>query len=132
MAQADIEVIKRSSDAFYSGDLEGAAALVAEGATFYRDVPDASEYHGFEGFLTATAEWLEGFEDHSIEPQDYVDAGDRVLVRVIQRGRGKESGVPLAEDWWFVYTVRDGKIARLEIYAEPAKAYEAAGLPRPR
>ena len=131
MSQADVELIKRSSEAFYSGDLEAAAAMVAEDAVFYRDVPDASEYHGFEGFLAATAEWTEGFEDHAIEPQEYVDGGERVLVRVLQSGRGKGSGVPVAEDWWFVYEVREGRIARLEIYADPEKAHAAAGLGAP-
>ncbi len=128
MSQADVELIQRCSEAFYSGDLEAAAAMVAEDAVFYRDVPDASEYRGFEGFLAATAEWTEGFEDHSVEPRQFINTGERVLVEAMQRGRGKESGVPLEEPWWFVYTVRQGKIARLEIYADRAKAYAAAEL----
>jgi ketosteroid isomerase-like protein len=131
VSQADVELIQRCSEAFYSGDLEAAAAMVAADAVFYRDVPDASEYRGFAGFLAATAEWTEGFDDHSIEPREFVDTGERVLVEVVQRGRGRESGVPLEEPWWFVYTVRDGKIERLEIYAERAKAREAAGLGDP-
>ena len=131
MSQADVGIVERASKAFYEGDIDSAFEHVADDVVLYRDVPDASEFHGMEGFLSATAEWAEGFEDYRITPQEYVDAGDSVLARVRQSARGKDSGVPIDEDWWFVYTVSDGKIDRMEIYADRAKAYAAAGLGGP-
>jgi uncharacterized protein len=129
MSEANVEIVRRSFEAFNRGDLDAAFAEASDDVVTYRDVPDASEFHGTDGFLAASAEWAEGFDDWTITPQEYIDAGaDRVMARVLQSARGKNSGVPISEDWWFVYTVRGGKLARLEIYAEREKAYEAAGL----
>jgi ketosteroid isomerase-like protein len=41
---------------------------------------------------------------------------------------GAASGAPIEADFWFLWTVRDLKVARLDMYARKAEALEAAGL----
>ena len=57
-----------------------------------------------------------------------VDAGDSVVVRVRQSGRGKETGAHVESDGWQVFTLRDGKVVHCRGYDTKAQALEAAGL----
>jgi ketosteroid isomerase-like protein len=71
----------------------------------------------------------ETFEELRLEPQEFVDAGDHVATRLRHHGRGKESGLEIDEELYHqVVTFRDGRMVRIEYFAEWAEALEAAGL----
>jgi ketosteroid isomerase-like protein len=73
----------------------------------------------------------ETFEDLTLHPQEFIDAGDRVATRLRHSGRGKESGIEIDEVLYHqVATFRDGRIVRLEYFAEWVEALDAAGLTR--
>jgi ketosteroid isomerase-like protein len=57
---------------------------------------------------------------------EFTEAGERVIVEMLQRGTGKASGVVVEGRFWFVYTVADGKIARQDVYSTSEQAFEAA------
>jgi ketosteroid isomerase-like protein len=71
----------------------------------------------------------ETFEELRLEPQEFVDAGDQVATRLRHHGRGKESGLEIDEELYHqVVTFRDGRMVRIEYFAEWAEALAAAGL----
>ena len=55
-----------------------------------------------------------------------MDMGDRVVVTVRLGGRGRGSGVEIAARFYDVYTLRDGKIVRMDQFTERSEALEAA------
>ena len=63
------------------------------------------------------------------EPKELIDAGDKVLALVRVSARGKASGVPFEHENGQVFTLRDGRIVRWEIYWNRVEARKAAGLP---
>jgi ketosteroid isomerase-like protein len=128
MSQENVAIVRRTFEAFERGDFEGLLRPLSDDLVTYRAAPFGDSHHGPEGFLDVTADWIEGFAEWSIKPEEFIDAGDRVVVRLAQEGRGEESGVPVAGVFWFVYTLRDEKIIRIDIFAEQAEALEAAGL----
>ena len=129
MSQENVEIVRRSYEAFASGDLTAVLADADPEVVTYRTQPDGATFHGPEGFLQATADWVEDFNDFKITPEEFVDATDRhVLVRVHQSAVGAQSGVPIEVDFWFVYTLDAGKITRLDMLATKAEALKAAGL----
>jgi ketosteroid isomerase-like protein len=65
---------------------------------------------------------------YSAEPQEYIEAGDHVVVEVRERGRGKGSGVPFETTHFQVWTIRDGRLVRWLLFADKAEALEAVGL----
>ena len=67
------------------------------------------------------------WDEHRIEPQEVIDAGDRVVVlqREYQRSR---SGVELVIDTASILDLRGGRIVRMQGYMDRAAALEAAGL----
>jgi ketosteroid isomerase-like protein len=71
----------------------------------------------------------EAMEELRLKPQEFIDAGDRVATRLRHYGRGKGSGVEIDEELYHqVATFRNGKIVRMEYFAEWDEALEAAGL----
>jgi ketosteroid isomerase-like protein len=51
-----------------------------------------------------------------------------VIARVELRGHGRTSGLELATRVFQVFTLRDGKIIRLEDFVDRAEALAAVGL----
>jgi ketosteroid isomerase-like protein len=47
----------------------------------------------------------------------------------MNRGRGKESGVPVEMPFTFLFSVRGGKIAEWRLFMREEQALEALGLP---
>ena len=63
------------------------------------------------------------------EPQELVDAGDKVFALIRTRARGRASGVEVDAQVANVCTFRDGKPAEFTYFGEDRKAaLEAAGL----
>jgi ketosteroid isomerase-like protein len=127
MAREHIEVVRSAFAAWEEGDLARLGDLVTDDLVVYRADPDGATSHGLDGFLELTADWTEGFADWTPVPEEFTEVGERVLVRVRQSARGEASGVPLTEDWWFVYELRRARIARMSIYTKHTEALEAAG-----
>ena len=91
-------------------------------------MPDPGTWDGTEGLLDVAAEWVDTFDEFAMAADDFIDAGDHVVVRVQQQGRGTDSRVPVTATFWFVYGVRSGKVVTLDMYATRAQALEAVGL----
>jgi ketosteroid isomerase-like protein len=71
----------------------------------------------------------ETFEELRLDPQETVDAGDRVAVRLRFYGRGRGSGAELDTEMYHqVTTFRDGFMVRIEYVTSWAEALEAAGV----
>jgi ketosteroid isomerase-like protein len=71
----------------------------------------------------------ETFEELRLEPQEWVDAGDRVATRLRHHGQGKGSGIEINTELYHqVATFRDGRMVRIEYFADWAEALEAAGI----
>jgi uncharacterized protein len=71
----------------------------------------------------------ETFDELRLDPQEFVDAGDRVAVRLRFYGRGKGSGAELDTEMYHqVTTFRDGTMVRIEYFTDWRGALEAAGL----
>jgi ketosteroid isomerase-like protein len=74
----------------------------------------------------------EVIDDLWFEPEDFVRAGNQVLVPVRWGGRGRGSGVTVeecAEAW--VFTVEDGAITNVQEYASKKAALEAFPVSQP-
>jgi ketosteroid isomerase-like protein len=73
-------------------------------------------------------DWLEAWDDWELAVESLHDGGDRVVAIVRQRGRSKTTGLPIDMTFAQVFTVREGKQVRMEMYADPSEGLDAAGL----
>jgi hypothetical protein len=85
-------------------------------------------WHGTEEMWSAILEWLRSWELLTLEAEEFIELGDRVLVLTRQRARGKHSGIPMDRGFGDLFTFRAGKIIRWESYWDRAEAVRAAGL----
>ena len=73
--------------------------------------------------------YARAFEDYAHEAGRLTDlGGGAILAAVTETGRGKGSGVPVRRSFAMLYTVIDGKIARITGFPSEKEALEAAGL----
>jgi uncharacterized protein len=69
--------------------------------------------------------WLSEWEHWRAEAEDYLEFGDHVVVLASYYGQGKGSGVEIHQDGAHVFELRDGKVVRLEIFANREKAIDS-------
>jgi ketosteroid isomerase-like protein len=130
MSRENVELVRRGYAAWDSGDLTAMLGILAENVVTRRvaPLPEPTTFHGREGMLELIVDWLEGFDEFAMHDEEYIDAGEQVVVRIRQVARGYRSRVPVEATFWFVHAIEDGKVARLDLYAAREDALEAAGI----
>jgi uncharacterized protein len=126
MSEENVGVVKQLFLALESDDFATALGLFDAEVEWS---PMEGTFHGIEGVGASFIEWLEPWDEHRIEPEEYVQGDDRVFVTVHLTARGQGSGMEVDQRFFQVYTVHDGKIRRMVEYVDRARALEAAGLP---
>jgi ketosteroid isomerase-like protein len=69
----------------------------------------------------------EGFKSLRIEPHEFIEVGERVVVPQTGHLVGRD-GIEVEARTTWTWTIRDGAIARVCLYQERQEALEAAGL----
>ena len=129
MSQENVETVRASYDAQARGDLEAAlAAADPEIEVYDHDILDAREYRGVEGVLHWQADWEGSWETWRWEPEDFIEAGDRVVAILRVRAKGRHSGVEVERVDAAVFTFAHNKVVRLDYYNDRSQALKAVGL----
>jgi len=130
MSREDVEVVRRSLEVFERDGLEGLLRHLdsdTEWTTTGSYIRRAT-YRGHEGMRRYFGSMLDEFEDVRIEPVEFIDAGEKVIVIIRISGRGKRSGAPVELTLVSVGSVRNGKTVQVRNYPSRDEALEAAGL----
>jgi ketosteroid isomerase-like protein len=69
--------------------------------------------------------WLSEWEYWRAEPDEFLEIGNHVVVLATYHGWGKGSGVEIKQEGAHVFELRDGKVIRLEIFANRERALES-------
>jgi ketosteroid isomerase-like protein len=129
MSQQDVEHVRRGMEYWLRTGKALWEDLDPECEIHDHDIMDAGRYRGHDGFRRWMADFGEAWESFTLEPREYMDAGDGkvvLLARLSARGRG--SGISVERLDGLVWTVRGGKTVRLDYYSTPAAALAAVGL----
>src|SRR5260370_39606814 len=92
------------------------------------DTPDQGNYRGPEGFARWLDDWGAAWTEWSIEPEEFIDAGERVVGVFLMKARGQGSGVEIKRQDAMVITMRAGKWVRVDYYNNRDQALETVGL----
>ena len=131
MAASDVEVVREMYEHFNAGEYERATAMLHEEVELHQAdaIPDSDSYFGKDEFVRGLNRWLSGFEPgFQYRLDELIDGPERVLMRILLRGRGRGSGVELKQPIFNVWEVRDGKPYRLLAFFGGGEARAAAGL----
>jgi ketosteroid isomerase-like protein len=88
----------------------------------------SGRYVGHSGLLRFVRDYTGDWEYFRIEPIDYIDAGENVVVTMRTVGRGRVSGAEVTRDVAHVWTFRNGLVARHRSFSARGEALEAVGL----
>jgi ketosteroid isomerase-like protein len=127
VSEENVEVVRRTLDAFNSGTEDWVACFDSE-ATLH-DPPDwidRTVQSGQHGIRRAVSLWTDNFTEFGWDIERLIDLDDRVVALVQQRGRIKGAEGRVEQPVGFVYDLRDAKIVRLAVYLSWAEALEAA------
>ena len=127
MSQQNVEALRRSYELFVAtGEIRAHPDLVWDVSKL--GWPGQQIYSGPAGANQFNAEWTDAWDEWEFAPEDFIDAGEYVVVIVNQRGRSKATGIPVEMRFAQVWSFRDGHAVRMQMYASVDEALEAAGL----
>jgi ketosteroid isomerase-like protein len=129
VSQDDVETLRGAYRAFNEGGVE--AILERLSPHFQvrdRDSsPDRETRHGKEGIKQLFDSYMEAFDALRLEPEEFIDAGDQIVVSLHQLVRGKGSGAVVVGRIFHVWTMDRGAAIRLRIFREKESALQALG-----
>ena len=127
MSQENVEIVRELWDAYSHGAFDHVIALTDPYVVLV--TLEEGPLYGPDAVRANYARWMEAWEgepDTSVE--EVIGVGDHVFVIACFRGRGRGSGVRVTQRLYEVYTLRNGRILRVDEFSDRAEALEAVGL----
>jgi ketosteroid isomerase-like protein len=88
-------------------------------------VTQLERFHGPRGVVAEARRWDEIWDDHAFEVESLTQLGDQVLLLYRQTGRAKASGIEAEERAGWIYTLRHGRIAQVQMFGDRQSALTA-------
>jgi len=120
---SNVDSARSAYDAFGRGDLEALKENFAEDAVWVTsdELPLGGETRGRDAILANFAQIPNYWSSFSVEPEDFIDCGNYVVVRGTQRA-GNDKGSFEAPFLHLLEYGDDGKAVRGEFFTDSAKA----------
>jgi ketosteroid isomerase-like protein len=129
VAQDDIELIRRLYDSFNERGIDAVFDWLDPAIVWVNpsNSIDHQVFHGHEGVAKWFHELLEPqFESAKFYPEDFVELGGQIVVRLRACVRTRGSEHELEAPFAHLVTVRDGKVTSMRMFSDQAQAMRAA------
>ena len=127
-AEADIASLLRDDRLFNElrAALEPLADPDVECVAMWQPGP-ARTYRGPDGLRQLWLDWLEPWQSYHVHVEELIDRGDRVVALIRDRARRHDSDAVFEIVAGSVWTLRDGKVTRVEFCTRDAALSAAEG-----
>ncbi len=119
---SNIDTARSAYDAFASGDLNALRDSFAENAVWVTsdELPLGGAVEGRDAILANFAQIPDYWSSFSVDPDEFIDAGDYVVVRGTQRASNDKGSFEAP----FIHLIEyeNGKTVRGEFFTDSAKA----------
>ncbi|HEX6582356.1 MAG TPA: nuclear transport factor 2 family protein, partial [Thermoleophilaceae bacterium] len=125
---APSDIVRQVSERWNARDFEGLLELYHDDVSVQTGEhwPERHVLEGKAAFRESIDEWLSVWESIAVETDHVESFGDRVVARGAWLSTGRMSGVEGTMPIHIVFTVRDGKIARVDWCQDHEQAVAAA------
>ena len=129
MSQENVEILKASIDAYNRRDWDAWLQHAARGfeMDMSRAVGPVSGILTLDQLRQGQLDFAEYWESVRIEAQEFIEAGDLVVVPLAMHGRGRD-GIELAARFTMAFAIRNGAVERMTMYQSRQDALEDLGL----
>jgi ketosteroid isomerase-like protein len=128
MASEHVERLRRGYEAYDEGGPEAIYELLVPDIVVSdrASSPDRAVYQGLEGLRQLFEQTMEAFAEMELEPEEYIEEGNKVAVVLRQRVKGRGSGMVLEDHIAHVWEFNsDGRAIGMQVYASREKALAA-------
>ena len=127
--ERNLAIAREGLEAFRRGDIEAFLNLLDPDVEVFSppELPNPAQFTGRDGYLPWASRWLDAWEDFEFVGEAFEPVGKHhVLMSVVQRGKGKGSGVEVEMRVCYMLEYRDRLATRVHLYADRGQALEAA------
>jgi ketosteroid isomerase-like protein len=128
MSQENVEIVRRGFEHFMATGEPPWELFDEEVEVYDHDTPDQGDYQGHEGVTRWLEDWGAAWAEWSIEPDEFIDAGNSVVIFIRMNTKGRGSGIEVQRQDALVYEIRTGMIVRIDYYNDRKQALDAVGL----
>jgi ketosteroid isomerase-like protein len=79
-------------------------------------------------YIEGTVAFIEGL---NVEPEEFIEVGDRIVMPFHLHGRARETGLPISFHYTQLFTMRDGRFTHVRMFSSKERALAAAGTDSP-
>jgi ketosteroid isomerase-like protein len=129
MAEGNVQLVRRGFQALREGDVEALIPLIHpefEATTPSGLAAEPDTYRGPEGIRRYFESFYEAMDRVRFEADDFIPVGERVVVPLTLRARGRTTGIETAQKVVQIWDIKDEKAYRVEVYATLEDAMAAA------
>jgi len=131
MSQSNIDTVREIYEGWGRGDFRAGTEIYDPQVLLVLrpEFPESGVYRGLREIQKYMREdFLADFERAVIVGEEFLDAGDSVVVRVSQQATGPRSRAPVKMSYYQVWTFRGSHVIRIESIQERRDALAAVGL----
>src|SRR3954451_19545845 len=128
MSQANVEIVKRGLEHFIATGEPSWESFHEDVEVHDHDTMDQGDYRGHAGFARWLDDWGAAWSEWSMDPEEFIDIGEHVVLVFHMKATGRDSGITLERQDAQVFQMRDGKVARVDYYNSKQQALKAVGL----
>jgi uncharacterized protein len=129
-AEENTRLAQSAYEAFGRGDMAALAEVMAHDIEWVNpgdpaDDPNAGTFKGKEAVLGWFGGLASTLDFTTFEPREFIAQNDKVVSTVYAEATARDTGRALVNHEAHVWTFRDGKLVRVEIYLDTAAAAAA-------
>ena len=130
MSEENVQILVAMYAALNEGEGDRALGFLHPEAELHTDPddPTSDSYYGLAEFQRGIGLWQREWQSITYEIEDITEGTDRTVLTIRLHGIGKRSGVEIDREIFHVWTIRQGKAQRCEVYSRRSDALQAAGL----
>jgi ketosteroid isomerase-like protein len=131
MSRENVELLQAVAAEVAEGDAMAWLRLMTDDVRVFPrpEEPGVKEvYEGLDELMEYALNWYAQWEDYELVPVRFFDAGDQVLVVMLEHGRMARDGIRIEQEFSHSFTMRDGRIVEWRMYDSHEQALEALGL----
>ncbi len=129
MPDDNVELVKQGFAALRDGGVDALMPFIHpefEATTPAELASEPDTYRGHEGIRRYFESFYEAMENVYFEGHEFTPLGDKVVVDMALHATGRTTGIETTQEGYMVWTIKDGKAIKLEVFPERDQAMAAA------